>query len=161
MNRDKYDKLSPKPRVGLYQPDRKLSDNGVKILNESFESFAASWTSHNRQLFSFAKVFDNTFVVLMVDETMAGASGCSIDKSVHFIQSLEREFDISLMNRQVLTYQKEGEVRFSTLQDFPSLYKKGEISDDTPVYDTLIKTKQDFENQWIKPLHSSWHKRFV
>ncbi|NNE29751.1 MAG: hypothetical protein HKN16_08940 [Saprospiraceae bacterium] len=158
---DVYEKLSSKSRVWIYQSDKRFSDELVEKLNAQLASFAENWTSHNRQLFSFAKVFDNTFVVLMVDETMAGASGCSIDKSVHFIQSLEREFEISLMNRKILTYKSDGEIQFSDLNDFSTLYKEGKISDDTLVFDTLIKTKGDFENHWVKPLHSSWHKRFV
>jgi hypothetical protein len=40
--------------------------------------------------------------VLGVDENLNSVSGCSIDSSVHFMQQLEKEFDIDLMEAAAL-----------------------------------------------------------
>jgi hypothetical protein len=104
----------------------------------------------------------NRFVVLMVDESQAGASGCSIDKSVYFVQGVEQAFGVKMFDRMLFAYQNEaGEVKTASSIEFDQLYKNGLINDETLVFDNLVKTKADFEGKWLKPLKDSWHARFV
>ena len=97
----------------------------------------------------------------MVDESLAGASGCSIDKSVHFIKQIEQHYGVDLFDRMTFTY-KDGEtVKSAPRMEFAELYKMGKINDATLVFDNLVKTKGDFTSNWVKPLGESWHKRMV
>lgn len=158
---DQYESLSPESRVWIYQSNRPLSLIEASALNEELEAFARSWTSHNQQLKSFAKVFHEHFIVLMVDETMAGASGCSIDKSVHFIQQLERKHNLNLMDRMCFAYRDAQDIRLATATKFAELFARGALNEDSLVFDNLVKSKADLEENWEKRLGSSWHKRFV
>ena len=45
-----------------------------------------------------------TPIVLIADETDATVSGCSTDKSVHFIQSIEQGYGVQLMDRTTLAF---------------------------------------------------------
>ena len=97
----------------------------------------------------------------MVDESQAGASGCSIDSSVRFIQQLGEQYRVNFFDRMLFAYQKEGQVYSVPSMKFAELYQKGEIDDTTLVFDTLVKTKGDLDTKWLKPLGESWHKRMV
>ena len=156
-----YTTLPDTSRVWIYQAQAPLSPKITEEIEAHLSKFATAWVSHNNQLHAFAKVFHNQFLVLMVDESQAGASGCSIDKSVHFMQQLEQHYQIVLFDRMTFTYKDGDTIRSVPKNEFAALYKAGTITDETLVFDNLVKTKKDFDSQWVKPLASSWHKRMV
>ena len=158
---DGYENLAPTSRVWIYQSNRCLTADEVRTLNAESAQFAQAWTSHSQQLRSFAKVYHDHFLVLMVDESQAGASGCSIDKSVHFVQQIERKYGLNLMDRMTFAYRAEESVQLASSAEFSALYANGSLTDDSLVFDNLVKTKAELEQSWEKPLKESWHKRFV
>ncbi|MDX1409807.1 MAG: hypothetical protein R3330_16775, partial [Saprospiraceae bacterium] len=145
-------------RIWIYQTDRVLSQSEIESLKQDMGKFAVVWTSHNRALKAYGDVLHGRFLVLMVDESQAGASGCSIDKSVHFMQSMEEKYGLSLFDRRQFAYWDDNEVKSVSIDELKGLYDAGEITGDTLVFDNLVKTKEEMENSWLKPLESSWHK---
>src|SRR5471030_2904253 len=99
--------FSPNSRVWIYQSDRKLDDAVVQQIQLHLSNFATQWTAHNHQLKAKAEIRYNRFLVLIVDESQAGASGCSIDKSVNFMKQVGEQFNINLLDRFNLAY-REG-----------------------------------------------------
>src|ERR1700748_2929644 len=99
-----YMQFSQNSRVWVYQADRKLSDKETQQVQILLDNFTTGWTAHNNQLKAKGEVRYNRFLILMVDESQAGASGCSIDKSVHFMQHIEQQLGIKLFDRFNLAY---------------------------------------------------------
>lgn len=153
--------LPPTTRVWIYQSKRPFSQNEIPHVKSEIQEFAQGWVSHNRQLRAHADVLHNQFLVLMVDESMADASGCSIDKSVHFMQQLGQAYNTDLFDRMTFAWKDGEEVKTATSEEFAMLYQDGEINDETLVFDNLVKTKGELEEKWLKPLNESWHRRFV
>ena len=156
-----YTNLPDNTRVWIYQADQPFSEDHIHGLKQLVKDFTQQWVSHNRQLRAFGDVLHNQFVVLMVDESMAGASGCSIDKSVHFIKHIEQQTKRDLFNRMIFTYKEGDSIKSADRDTFETLYQSGKINDDTLVFDNLVNNKKDFDENWIKPLSQSWHKRMV
>ena len=156
-----YDSLPNSTRVWIYQAQQPFSETALQEIDQHLSNFATSWVSHNNALRAYAKVYHHQFIVLMVDESQAGASGCSIDKSVHFIQQLEQHYKVNLFDRMTFTYKEGDTIKSAHRMDFTKLYKEGKITDDTLVFDNLVNTKAAFDSQWVKPLKDSWHKRMV
>lgn len=148
-------------RVWIYQAQQAFSAELSAEIQQQVQAFAQQWVSHNRALRASGEVLYDQFIVLMVDESQAGASGCSIDKSVHFMQALEAKYGINLFDRMTFTYKDGDQVMTAPREQFARLYAEGKINDDTLVFDNLIKTKGEFSNKWIKSLGQSWHKRMV
>jgi len=156
-----YEVLPDTTRVWIYQAQTPFTENKIAEIRQHISNFTTSWVSHNNQLRAFGDIYHNQFIVLMVDESLAGASGCSIDKSVHFIKQIEQHYNVDLFDRMTFTY-KDGEaVKSAPRMEFSQLYQSGKINDTTLVFDNLVKTKADFEANWVKPLGESWHKRMV
>ena len=153
--------LSDESRVWIYQSNRLLSEEEAKKIQNHLDNFCQQWASHSRQLKAAGKVVNRSFVVLMADESQAGASGCSIDSSVHFVKALQQEFSIDLFDRMNFAFESENEVHIANRGTFEELYRSGKIKDTTVVFDTLVKTKKDFDLGFKKPLSESWHHRFV
>ncbi|MEO1712860.1 MAG: hypothetical protein AAFU60_05940 [Bacteroidota bacterium] len=148
-------------RVWIYQSNRIFTEAETQRLKVILQQFAEQWTSHNRALRANASLLHDRFIVLLVDESMAGASGCSIDKSVHFMQAIEQEFGVQLFDRMNFAYQQGSEIRTANRDEFVSLYAQGIITDETIVFDNLVKTKGELSSGWQKPLAESWHARMV
>lgn len=153
--------LSDQSKIWIYQSSRAFQPEEAKALNGILERFAEQWTSHNQALKAIGELVYDRFIVLMVDETMAGASGCSIDKSVHFMKQIESQFQVNLFDRLTFAYLAGEEVKTAGRDDFSQLYQNGTINDETLVFDTLVKTKKQYDDALIKPLKDSWHKRMV
>jgi len=156
-----YESLPPETRVWIYQSNRPLTEEEVKLVKPNIQNFATKWISHSRDLRAFADILHNQFIVLMVDESQAGASGCSIDSSVHYLQSLQRELGIDLFDRMNFAWKSNDTVKTANRDEFARLYQAGEVTDETLVFDNLVNTKASFEAKWIKPLKESWHTRMV
>lgn len=154
--------LSPDSRIWIYQSSRAFSPTEVAKVKAAATQFVAQWTAHNHALLAKADVLHNRFVVLAVDESQAGASGCSIDKSVHFMQQLGGELGVDFFNRLDFAYRAaDGSLQTAHKDDFATLYKNGAITTETPVFNNLIQTLGDLPHKWEIPLGQSWHKNFV
>ena len=156
-----FEQLPDSTRLWIYQSNRELTDTELVQINDQLVHFTTQWVSHARSLRAFGQVFHRRFIVLMVDESQSGASGCSIDSSVHFVRSLEGQYGITLFDRMNFAYEENGAVKTAAKPQFAELYAAGAIGDQTLVFDNLVKTKGDCVRAWRKPLSESWHKRFV
>ncbi|MDB5156875.1 MAG: transporter ATPase [Mucilaginibacter sp.] len=149
--------FSENSRVWIYQSDKKLADDIVQQIQQRLNSFTAEWTAHNNQLKARGEIRYNRFLILIVDETQAGASGCSIDKSVNFMKRLEQEFNINLFDRFNMAYRDAGEVLSLPRHGFEELLKQGSINTNTIVYNNLVQNLSELETKWEVPFKDSWH----
>jgi hypothetical protein len=149
--------FSSQSRVWVYQANRKLSDAEVLQIKVQLDNFATGWTAHNNQLKAKAEIKYNRFLILIVDESQAGASGCSIDKSVNFMKQLEQQFGISLFDRFNLAYRDGEEVISVPRQGFEELLKQGRINTETIVFNNLAQNVTELQSKWEVPFKDSWH----
>jgi hypothetical protein len=149
--------MSSQSRVWVYQSDRKLTADEKVQIQMHLDNFTRSWTAHNNQLMAKAEIRYNRFLILIVDESQAGASGCSIDKSVNFMKQLEQHFSISLFDRFNLAYHNGEEVVSVPRQQFEELLKGGQINTDTIVFNNLVQNVAELQTKWEVPFKDSWH----
>lgn len=155
--------LDPTSRVWLYQADRELSYDELDDARELLFDFLSEWTAHRQELHTYGNIFHRRFLGLFVDESQAaGASGCSIDSSVRFVQQLGERMDINFFERTAYAYMDAQEVIHPIGHaDLGTAYSSGQITDDTLFFDNLVKTKEQFLKSWLVPLKDSWHSRFL
>ncbi|MDB5023257.1 MAG: transporter ATPase [Mucilaginibacter sp.] len=149
--------FSEQSRVWIYQSDKELYDEQAKQLMDQLNNFAAEWTAHNHQLKAKAEIRYNRFLILIVDESQAGASGCSIDKSVNFMKKVEQQFGIHLFDRFNFAYRDDEKVLTSPRHEFEELLKSGKINTQTIVFNNLVQNLQQLETKWEVPFKDSWH----
>ena len=158
---DLWPNLTGSSRIWIYQADRILSDQESSWATVQIQAFASRWASHNVDLQSRGGLLFNTFLILAVDQSHQGASGCSIDSSVHFVQELGQHLNVDFMNRMVFAAWQSDQVKLYTRDEFKQAFDAGDIHEDTAVFDNLVNTKAALQNEWIKPLKDSWHKRMI
>jgi hypothetical protein len=149
--------FSENSRVWIYQSDKKLTDNEVLQIKVLLDNFTTAWTAHNNQLKAKAEIRYNRFLILVVDENQAGASGCSIDKSVNFMKQLQDQFNINLFDRFNLAYRQGEEILSAGRNDFEALLKEGKIGTETIVFNNLVQNLAELQTKWEVPFKNSWH----
>jgi len=152
--------LSKDSKVWIYQSDRLFTNDESKILYQELYQFVRDWVSHQNKLLAEYQILYGRFIILIVDENQAGASGCSIDSSVHFIQSLEKSLNLSLFNRLLVHYFNNEELISVSLDEFQALILSGKVNHETKVIDTLIQNLDELENDFVKPALSTWLKKY-
>ncbi len=151
--------FSDNSRIWIYQSNRELAAAEVAKLQNILDDFTIGWTAHNNQLKAKAEVRYSRFIVLVVDESQAGASGCSIDKSVNLMKALEQEFNINLFDRFNIAYRDGDTIKSVGRFEFEDLIKQGAVNADTIVYNNLVATLADLDTKWEVPFKDSWHKQ--
>ncbi|ADR23295.1 hypothetical protein MATR_28560 [Marivirga tractuosa] len=155
-----FNDLDKSSRLWVYQADRPFTEEEKQFVLQNGKVFVENWTAHNKALNSSIDVKYNQFIVLSVDETKAPATGCSIDKSVHFIKALENELKINLLDKSKIAFLKNGEVVLEKLSSIKSKVESGEISESLMTFNNMVTTKDEFDKNWLIPASESWMARF-
>ena len=151
--------ISENSRVWIYQSNRPFTADERSQIEAQLGEFTSQWQAHGHQLAAKAEVRYNRFIVLMVDEGQAGATGCSIDKSVQQIKQFEQDFNVNLFDRFNMAYKVGGEVISCSRPEFEQLIVEGKITEDTIVFNNLVPTKGELDSNWEVPFKQSWHAR--
>jgi len=149
-------------RVWVYLADRPFNDEDIMPANEEIEAFCDQWTSHNRELKAIGGIMHDQFVVLVVDETKASTSGCSIDKSLVFVKNMEHKYGRRLLDRNLVAYLDDREqIHIIPLNELKEAVQQGKLNQETRVFDNLVATRKDYISKWVVPLGQSWMKKFA
>jgi hypothetical protein len=153
--------LNNTSKVWIYQADRDFTYDELDEARPMIFEFLENWTSHNQNLLTYGNIFHLRFLALFVDETIAGASGCSIDKSVHFVEALGVKFGINFFDRNTFSYIENDEVQFIHKADLKSGLVENKINGETLFFNHLVQSKHDFLKHWLVPFDESWQKKFI
>ena len=148
-------------RVWVYQSNRPLSEAEVKTIENSGLDFVNNWTAHGASLKASFDVLYNYFVVISVDQEQALASGCSVDKSVHFIKEVEKQLNLNFFDRMQVAYRKGDEITACSLSEFEKLASQNLVNAFTIVFNNMVSTKSSFDTEWEVPLRQSWQNRVL
>lgn len=155
-----FDTLPDNSRLWVYQSNRKFNDDEVADLNRQISDFLVQWTAHGASLEAGFEIKYNRFIIIGLNQENASASGCSIDASVHFIQHLEKQYDVDLLDKMNVTYYTGECIAFKPLNEFRAMAKSKAISKNTVVFNNLVNTKAEYLESWEVPAYESWHGRF-
>ena len=151
-----FDQLPPRARVWIYQASRPLTEAELISLVASLAAFAEAWTSHGRQLAASAQFLHRQFLVIGLDEAVAGASGCSIDASVRFVQELEQQLGVTLLEKSRMAFLAGGELRLLTRPELRAAIAAGQVRTDTLYFNNTLTTKGELDARWPAPAGETW-----
>jgi len=149
--------FSPQSRVWIYQSDRKFSSaEEAEILNK-LSAFTNQWKAHGNELMAKAEIRYGYFIILTVDESQAGVTGCSIDSSVRIIKEIEQVYQVDLFNRFNIAYKLNEEVKVQPKEDFETLVSIKQVTPQTIVFNNMVQNLEELNTKWEVPFEKSWH----
>ena len=151
-----FDQLPDSSRIWIYASTRRFSAADLLVIRKALQDFCAGWATHGKVMPSSFEIFHEQLLVLAVDESQLGASGCSIDSSVRALQSLEQMLDLDLVNQGKVTLKNEdGSLRVVSALGLKSKISLGEITPELEVMQPSLQTKSDLKSLW-QPVRKSW-----
>ncbi len=149
-------------RVWLYRADRPLTANEQVYALEKLRAFTQQWAAHGTALQSCAICKYEQYLILLVNEKQAAASGCSIDASVHCIKEIGTQLGLNFFDRLSVSYLDEtGVLQCVSKKAFKTAIADGVVTADTIVLNDMLQTKEDLENKWQQKLAESWLSRYL
>ncbi len=155
-----FENLPDESRVWIYQSNRKFSDEETAAIETALREFVEGWSAHGRGLEASFEIRYNRFIVIAVNQENQGATGCSIDASVQFIQSLEKKYEVDLLDKMNVTFKLGQHFAHKSLIDFKKMAKEKAVSGNTIVFNNLVNNIAEYKDSWEVPADESWHSRF-
>ncbi len=156
-----FEKLPNTAKIWIYQSSRKFYTDEVPDIIQKVETFLTSWNANGKEIIASYQLKYDRFIIIAVDQALESISVDSIDNSVRFILSLQSEYEIELLDRLNVSFKQGEYVQYKDLKEFKKLIKNKSISDKTVVFNNLIDTKKELEENWEIPITESWHNRFL
>ena len=156
-----FDTLPEESRVWIYQANRSFTEQELEEIQTKLDVFIEHWTAHGSDLQAGYVIKYKRFIILALNQNLNKATGCSIDASVRFIQQLEADYKVDLMDKMNVSY-KQGEfIAYKSLLDFKQMAKEKAVSKNTIVFNNLVANIAEFHDNWEVPASESWHSRFI
>ncbi len=156
-----FNTLPEHARVWIYQANRSFSEQELEELQSKLNEFIKNWTAHGSDLQAGYQLKYKRFIILGLNQDLNAATGCSIDASVRFIQQLEQEYNVDLMDKMNVSYKQGEYIAHKSLVDFKKMAKDKAVSKNTIVFNNLVANVGEFKENWEVPASESWHSRFL
>ena len=157
-----FDKLPDDSRVWVFGADRTLNEQQSKQLLEELDRFLPTWNAHGSPLTVGRDWRHNRFLAVAVDQSTAGASGCSIDGLFRALKSVEPKTGASLVTSGLVFFRDaKGEVQGVDREKFADLGAEGKLQSDTTVFDPTVTTLREWRARFELPLRDSWHAKLI
>jgi hypothetical protein len=156
-----FDQMPSDARIWTYTSNRKFDKKELEIISNRLLAFCEQWNTHGVFMpTSFDIRFDQV-IILAVDESQLGASGCSIDSSVRVLRDIETEFDLDLLNQGKVSFLKEdNNLEVNPILGIKSKVTTGILQSETIVLNPVVQRKSDLEKNWKISAKDSWLNKF-
>lgn len=155
-----FENLPEESKIWIYQSNRKFSDEEMTAIENDLIPFLENWSAHGTGLESSYQLKYNRFIILAVNQEIQPATGCSIDSSVNFIQGLEQKYQVDLLDKMNVTFKNGEHIAHKSLIDFKRMAKEKAVTENTIVFNNLVNTIEEYNDNWEVPAGESWHSRF-
>lgn len=158
--RAEFEEMPGHSRLWVYQANRPLTEKEVGLLTDITANFVDQWQAHGKSLRASFEVRYDQFLILAVDESYNGATGCSIDSSVQLVRTLEQELKLSFLDRSKVALLHEDKVALEPLAELKHLANQGTLTKNTVVFNNSVASMDQFRESWMVPAGDSWLKRY-
>ena len=155
-----FNDLSEDSRIWIYQSNKELNNDQVSEISSELNEFLKTWNTHGKPISCSYQVKYNRFIIIAAENTLE-ISGCSIDSSVAFIQSLEAKYSIVLLDKMDVAYRNNKTIDIISLKDFKQMVKNKSITSTTVVFNNLVSNISELNSNWETTVEDSWHGRFL
>ena len=152
-----FSSLPPDARLWIFAAERPLEPAEQDRLLAVVDDFLDQWKAHGHPLAAARELRYRQFLLVAVDESQEGASGCSIDAMTRSLAELERQLGVELVNHAPVLYRTADGVARTPRPAFGERAKAGQVTPDTIVFNNTLTRVGELEEKWEVPARASWH----
>jgi hypothetical protein len=154
----KLENLPDDARAWVFGANKTLDASTSETLLIEVDRFLSQWKAHGSPLTVGRDWKYGRFLTVAVDQSTAGASGCSIDGLFRTLKSLEPKLGASLVTSGLVFYRDAGgAIRSVDREGFTALSAEGKIQPDTGVFDPTVTTLGEWRARFELDAARSWH----
>jgi hypothetical protein len=155
-----FTEMPPDARLWIFAAERPLSDMEQESLLAVVDEFLEHWAAHGAPLAAARDLRYERFLFVAVDESNAGASGCSIDAMTRVLAALEGQIGAELVNHGPVLYRAGDQIVRLDRAAFAERARRGEVAPETIVFNNTLSRVAELEGgKWEVPARDSWHAR--
>jgi hypothetical protein len=149
-------------RTWVFGADRDLDEGATDLLMREVDRFLSQWHAHGSPLTAARDWRDKRFLTIAVDQSTAGASGCSIDGLYRSLKALEPRLGASLVTSGLVFYRNQnGRVESVDRDRFSELGATGKITPGTRVFDPTVTSLGEWRARFELNAEDSWHAKLM
>jgi hypothetical protein len=152
--------MPPSARIWIYQSDRPFEEQEKTWIISKLVGFCNQWNTHGVSMPTSFEIKHDRFVIMAVDESKGGASGCSIDSSIRVLREIENELQLNLLDSGKISYFGKDNIKVAMLPEIKKHIQEGELQAESKVFNPSVNTKADLDKDWVVPANRSWLKRY-
>lgn len=157
-----FEGLPDHARVWVFQTTRPLIGEARLKVSTALIGFLKDWAAHGKQLAAAFEIHYDQFIVIAVDEAIAQATGCSMDKLMRTIQTLDEDLTLNCLDRMKVAYRNpDGAIEEVSVDAFTKMLETGQVSAGTYVFNNLLEELGQWRNAWEVPVSRSWHANLL
>jgi hypothetical protein len=154
--------LPDSSRVWVFGANKDLDEGATDLLLREVDKFLAQWHAHGAPLTTARDWRDKRFLTVAVDQSSAGASGCSIDGLYRSLKTLEQRLGASLVTSGLIFYRDgKGRVQSVDRERFAALGLEGKARPDSRVFDPTVVTLGEWRARFELDAADSWHSKLL
>ncbi len=156
-----FENILDSARIWVYQADRKFTQEELKWIKDRLMIFCEQWNSHGTLMPTSYDIKFDQVIILAVDESQLGASGCSIDSSVKVLREIEQKIDVNLLDQGKVVFLESGDsLVVNSVFGVKDSVKAGHLGPETIVLNPLVKHKADLDHHWLVSAKESWLNKY-
>jgi hypothetical protein len=153
-----FEDLPDSARTWVFGADRSLDQGATDLLLGEVDRFLSQWHAHGSPLAAARDWKYGRFLTVAVDQSTAGASGCSIDGLFRSLKAMEPRLGASLVTSGLVFYRgKGGSIETVDRERFTALSAEGKINRKTRVFDPTVTTLGEWRARFELDAAQSWH----
>jgi len=150
--------LPDSARTWVFGADRTLDTPASELVLQEVDRFLSQWHAHGAPLTVGRDWKYGRFLTIAVDQSTAGASGCSIDGLFRSLKALEPKLGASLVTSGLIFFRDaSGAIQSVNRERFTALSAEGKIQRDTRVFDPTATTLGEWRARFELDAADSWH----
>ena len=158
----RFDSLPDDARLWVFAASEPVTGDQAEHLLDAVDEWLADWKAHGEPLTCARDWRDHRFLAIGVDQSTAGASGCSIDALFRVFKQLQAAGGVSMLSGgRVFHRNPTGEVVGQSRAEFAKSATSGDIGPDTMVFDTSVTSAGAYRSSFERPARDSWHRELL
>jgi hypothetical protein len=154
--------LPDNARTWVFGADKTIKAPASDTLLREVDGFLSQWHAHGSPLTVGRDWKYGRFLTVAVDQSTAGASGCSIDGLFRTLKGLEPKLEASLVTSGLIFYRDDkGAIQSVDRDQFTALGAEGKIAPGVRVFDPTVMTLGEWKVRFELNVEDSWHAKLL
>jgi hypothetical protein len=146
----------------VFAAERPITGSAAQRLLAAVDAHLDRWNAHGAPLTCAREWTEDRFLTIGVDQSTAGASGCSIDGLFRVLKTMENELATPLVGGGTVYYRDPaGPIVAVSRDEFSELAADGAVRGDTHVFDLTVPTVGDWRERFETETRRSWHANLL